>query len=626
MKKVFIKSCFILLLLALCLLTAGCRSKGKEREEDDSDTLYVGYVGSSFPTSYMPWQSRDGIAPTVCSMLYSTLFSYNDETGVFEPGLAESWCYIDKKGEPILTEDGRVDYARLEEVYGKSKYIPIKLVLNKEARWSDGRPVTAEDIYFTFDLCANNALSNHAGALAWVTGSLRHTYERGKLMEQGIFTAAHNPSYSKYTFSEDETDTTVYLHLERSLGAVTTLFTTILILPEHIWSPIISAENPINSTKPNDALQYAYTHPVGCGPFRLDLDATNAQVIVLQRRDDYHLRDKADPSLPYYKVERIKFILYQEQNVAIFSILKGYIDVLATSVNPNYRTLFDKEEDLQVIESESSFCQCLVLNVNPQSGQNTPLRSLFSQPDFRRAIALAINQEDLIEKVKDGAAVPFSAGLISNKLTELYNPKADILSGDYEARLAEANTILDAIVPEKDAEGYRLLNGRRIRYEILGNPTEQDLVSFLQVQFQKIRIEVEYAAAGSSPEKTFLYTSKFDMTLQGVTFSLTTVDIMMKAHFVTLGTSSNYGRYEDPALEAKIKEMTSTINLDRKYELIREVQEMIAETYYKIPLYSSKIVSVARTDRWRGWKAVTDANAFNTDSLISLERVKGESR
>ncbi len=619
LKKVLL----VLLSVCLCLGQTACGGSLKEREADSSDTLYVGYVGTSFPSSYMPWQSRDGIAPTLSSMLYSTLFSYDDEAEVYEPSLAESWYYVDKTGQPIVTETGDVDYARLEEIYGKSKYIPVKVTLNKNARWSDGTPVTPDDIYFTFDLCANNKLSNHAGSLAWVTGSLRHTYQSGILMEQGIFTANHNPSYSKYTFTEEEAATTFYFHIERSLGAITTLFTTVLVLPEHIWAPIISEDNPINNTKPNEALQYAYTHPVGCGPYTLNLEDTNAQIIVLDRREDYHLKDAGDPSLPYFKPEHIRFILYQEQNVAIFSILKGYIDVLDCSVNPNYRTLFESEEGIQLIEAENTYCQCLVLNVNPQSGQGTEQRALFSDPNFRRAIALAVNQEELIDKVQGGAASVFSAGLFSEKLTNLYNPDSDIFRKDISLRLEEANALLDAIVPQKDAEGYRLLNGKRLSYEILGSPAEQDLVSFLEVGFQRIGIEVKYAAEGSSPEKTYLYTSKFDMTFQAVTFSITTADIMLKSHFVTLGSSSNYGRYADPALEKLISSMTGTINLNYKYELIREIQSMVAESCYKIPLYSANILSVARTDRWTGWQKVSGSNAFNTESLVSLQRVKG---
>ena len=74
----------------LCLLILsffGCTCSGSiaQRRNDKSATLYVGHVGTSFPTSFMPWLSRDGIAPTVASMLYNTLFSYDDKTGGFAP-------------------------------------------------------------------------------------------------------------------------------------------------------------------------------------------------------------------------------------------------------------------------------------------------------------------------------------------------------------------------------------------------------------------------------------------------------------------------------------------------------------------------------------------------------------
>ena len=74
---------------------------------------------------------------------------------------------------------------------------------------------------------------------------------------------------------------------------------------------------------------------------------------------------------------------------------------------------------------------------------------------------------------------------------------------------------------------------------------EQDTVSFKETQLQRIRIAVRYAAAGSTPERTFLFRSKFDMTLQGVTFDLSSVDLMYNAHFVNLGDTSNYGRLQN---------------------------------------------------------------------------------
>ncbi len=615
---------FLCLLTVLVPLFSSCGGANKERMNDTSDTLYIGHVGTSFPSSYMPWQSRDGIAPTISSMIYSTLFSQDDATGDFLPNLAKEWCYIAPDGTPLVTDDGKVDYDALERYYGSSgAYIPVKVTLHDNATWSDGTPVTVEDVYFSFDLCADSSRSNHAGALAWVA-DLNHEYQSGMRTKNGLYTAAHNPG-NKYSFAEGEEDTVIYLHTKKVLGAITSLFTTVLILPEHLYGPIVN--NPdlekreqVNSTDPSAALKDLYMNPVGCGPFTLDTAHSNAQVIVLDRREDYHLKDGDDY---LYKVDKLKFILYQEQNVAIFSILNGYIDVLDSSVNPNYSPLFEKEENIVTLRAGGTYAETLVLNLNPTTEQTTPLRSLFKNVNFRKAIALAIDQEHLIKNVQGGAATTFSMGLVSSAQTDIYNPLAhNILGSDYTARIAEANRLLDEICPEKDKDGYRLYEGKRVCYEILGSPGEQDLISFLQVQLQKIGVEVKYAPKGSTPENTYLYSGKFDMTLQGVSFTASTADIMMNSHFVNLGKSSNYGRLQDEEMKEKIDEMRTTINRNTKYELLKELQVEVAEQYYKIPLYCSQIISVARSDRYTGWIAPTGGTCFSTESLQNLQRVQ----
>jgi len=614
MKKLV--SLMVATLLFLGLL--GCVANEYERRTDDTNTLYVGEVASSFPTSYMPWLSRTGIAPTIASMLYNTLFSYDDQTGDFLPLIAEDWCYVDPSGEELLTEGGTIDYEALETVYADDAidHLIVKLTLHDDVRWSDGERLTVEDVYYTFDVATNNAASNHAGALAW-TSDLKHNYQNGIMTRQGMFTYNHGAAEKGYTISEDEKDTVMYLHVNKVLGAITTLFSTILILPEHIWGPIVSADVPLNSSSPSDELLHAYHHPVGSGPYMLDASASNAQIITLIRNDDYHLNDGDDF---LYKVERIKFLLYQEVNVAIYSLLKGHIDILDTQISSNYMSLFEKRDDIFVSNAEGVFTQTLVMNVNPATADQNEMRALLGDDDVRRAIALAIDQIELVDKVLNGAGQTVSAGLMSASLVDFYNEDADILRYDLSLRLAEANGLLDDIVPDKDDDGYRLLDDERIHYEILGSPGEQEVISRLQVQLQKIGIEVAYKAKGADPEDTYLYNSKFDMTLHGVVFSLSNVDIMYKAHFVNLSQSSNYGRYRDEDLTEAIVQMRSSLNLHRKYELIGEVQELIAHAYYKVPLYTSNVISVARTDRYMGYLIEKGATVFNMESLKHMSR------
>ena len=616
-KKLLILFTLFTLLLSLSACT------GHRQRRPDDDTLYVGSVQTSFPTAFMPWLSREGLAPTIASMLYNSLFSYDEDSDSFVPIIGKEWYYVDQHGEPIVTDAGGIDYDRLEELYGSPEhdYLAVKVILHDDVTWSDGEPLTVEDVHYTFDIATNNQLSNHAGALAW-TSDLQHRYQNGVLTKRGVFTYNHGAAAQGYVIDEADKDTVMYLHVNKVLGSVMPLFSSILILPKHIWEPVVSVDNPLNNTTPSSETLFNYQNPVGSGHYVLDTDRSSSQQIILHRRKDYHLKDDDGGNL--YKVDTINFMLYQEINVAIYALLKGHIDVLDTSVSANYLRLFEQEDDLFLSNAPGTFTQTLVLNVNPVASERNPQRDLLQNPDFRKAMALAINQENLIENVLSGAGRSTSPGLMRETMGDIFNPDADFLPADSAERLAIANDLLDAIVPDKDSAGYRLLDGERIQYSILGHPGEQDVVSFLEIQLQKIGIAVEYTPKGSQPETTYLYTSRFDMTLQGVIFSISNVDIMYRAHFCSLGRSSNYGRLINPELTEKVDAMRFTLNLNYKYELIDDIQLIIAEQYYKLPLYTSNIISVARTDRYTGYVVVEGATVFNSQSLQNLTKVEGE--
>lgn len=72
-------------------------------------------------------------------------------------------------------------------------------------------------------------------------------------------------------------------------------------------------------------------------------------------------------------------------------------------------------------------------------------------------------------KVLNGAGTTAPAGLILPTNELLYNDAADLLSGDMDTKLEEANAILDEKYPEKDSDGYRLADGERISFEILAS-------------------------------------------------------------------------------------------------------------------------------------------------------------
>ena len=57
-------------------------------------------------------------------------------------------------------------------------------------------------------------------------------------------------------------------------------------------------------------------------------------------------------------------------------------------------------------------------------------------------------------------------------------------------------------------------------------------------------------------------------------------------------------------------------------ELIKELQELTAQSCYKLPLYSAEVLSVARTDRFTGYVSMPGQTVFNTETLQNLKKVE----
>lgn len=598
-----LKSKLVAMLVIVVLvagLVSGCAGGGgggrvSERFSDKSFSLYVGHVSASLPTSYMPWLSNVDIATTLTGLIYNTLFTYEDETDEYVGRLATKWEYV----------------VPPEQVPDSQDYLEVRVELHRDANWSDGNPVTSKDVYFSLDLATDFGRTNHAGALAW-TGDLRHIYTRDGtgqyvLTRQGVF---YKDSPGEYSFGADE-DNVVYLHVRKILGAIAPLFTTITILPEHKWN-IISPRNQLNTTDPIPAVRGLYRNPMGSGPYVLDTAQADASIVVLNKREDYHLKDSNGENR--YKPDTIKIINYMDINVAINALKNGDIDVISVSIDSAYIDNLLAEKDVQLGFASGIAAQSLVLNLNAPENFRTPERDALRIIEIRQAIALAIDQQSLVDSVLRGRGSPVPPGLMF-EFEPFYNSKVKVT----ESNIVEANRLLDST-------GYVLQSGQKVRskdgvrlsYNISGTAAHRNLINYLRVQLEKIGIEVNFEDGGSNAVRDRYYTGNFDMTIQGVIFRMQNVDMMLPAHFVTLGSSSNYGRLQDADLAEKIEEMRTTLNSARKTELLMEIQEDIASQYYKIPLYAAEIVSAYRSDIYEGWTSYRGASIFNHYTLENL--------
>ena len=74
----------------------------------------------------------------------------------------------------------------------------------------------------------------------------------------------------------------------------------------------------------------------------------------------------------------------------------------------------------------------------------------------------------------------------------------------------------------------------------------------------------------------------------------------------------------------EINAMRKTLNQEARIARNHHLQVLTAQQYYKIPLYSSNVLSVALTDRFTGYVVSDGKSVFNNETLKNLVQVTGE--
>lgn len=215
--------------------------------------------GHQYPKSFNYYLDDNSFVAEVFGTLYETLVTRNSLTLDYEPALAESWT---------ISDDKRTFTFRL----------------NPKAKWSDGTPITAADVRWTFDAITNmdNLTGPHKVALE-------------------VFD-------TPVVVNEREIRFTARQVHWRNLDAVGGFS----ILPRHLLAT-------------QDFNKVNFDFPVVSGPYRLGEVRENVSV-TLQRRSDWWQRS-SPASQGVANFERIRYKFFAERENAFEAFKKGEIDV-----------------------------------------------------------------------------------------------------------------------------------------------------------------------------------------------------------------------------------------------------------------------------------------------------------
>ncbi len=279
--------------------------------------------GFQYPKSFNVYLDNNSFSGDLFGFLYESLLSTSPLSPDYEPGLAEKWSISDDKKT-------------------------FTFWIDPAARWSDGKPVTAQDVKWTFD-----ALMNPAN----MTGPHKNALEK--------FASPTILGERCISFTSTE------VHW-RNLGAVGGL----MVLPRHAFEKLDF--NKIN-----------FEFPVVSGPYRIEKIQEGISV-TFERRADWWNR-KAPGSRGVANFQTLKFKFFESPETAFEAFKKGELDLFSVYTARLWinETTGDKFAKNWIVKQKVS-------NYDPIGFQGLAMnmrRPPFDDLRVRKAIALLINRD-----------------------------------------------------------------------------------------------------------------------------------------------------------------------------------------------------------------------------------------
>ncbi len=382
---------------------------GKGRKSGRYKNEIVGATISD-PKTFNPFTANETSSTNILDYCFEGLTIENGATAEIEPGVAERW---------ESSEDGLV----------------WTFYLNANARFSDGKPASADDVLFSYtDICFNEDIPGVA---------MRDIL---KIEEE-------------YPLVEKVDDRTVKITLPGKFAPFLRMTGGVPILPKHLLKKAVDegkfASTWNVSTDPKEI--------VGTGPFRIS-EYKNGERVVLTPNEYYWYKDKEGRQFP--QIQRMTLLICPDMNTMMIKFKAGQTDGYPVR-GEDYATLrrLAVENDFSIYDGGGVMgTEFLMFNQNVV-GVPKQKQLWFRDRNFRQACAYAIDRETIIRNVLMGAGEILDAAEPASNLI-FHNPNVK----KYRYDLAKARAIL------KDA-GYIDHDGDEIIEKPKGVPVKFMLIT-----------------------------------------------------------------------------------------------------------------------------------------------------
>jgi peptide/nickel transport system substrate-binding protein len=390
-------------------------------------------------------------SPNVFGYIYEGMISTDGITGEFIPAQAESWEVSDDSLRIVFT-------------------------LRDGLKWSDGEPLTADDVLFTFnDVYLNEEIPSP-------------TRDVLRIGESGALPTVRKVGDRQIEFVSPEPFAPLLLY---GGGAP--------ILPEHKLREFVETQNSAGqplflSTWGTD------TNPseiVGNGPYVM-VSYSPAERVVMRRNPHYWQQDQQGNPKPY--IERFVWQIIENTDTSLLDFRSGGSDLI--EISSSTFQLLKKEENrgnFSIYEGgpdTGTLFMCFNLNKASRNGQPLvdPIKSRwFNTLAFRQAVAHAINRPTMINNIFLGLGEPQNSPIPVQSPYYL-SPEDGLKVYDYN--LDQAKELLTSAGFQYDSRNQLLdADGNRVRFTLLTNSGGRRIATIgaqIKQDLEKIGIQADF--------------------------------------------------------------------------------------------------------------------------------------
>jgi peptide/nickel transport system substrate-binding protein len=352
------------------------------------------------------------------------------------------------------------------------------------------------------------------------------------------------------------------------------------IMPEHIWRD----QEPVSGELSQ------FQGMIGTGPFKL-IEVVPGESYTFEANSDYY---RGEPAVKNLIAKIVKDRTQQ------FNQLKAdSASAVLSSVPPSLVGELADTEDLDLATGSDFFSYVFYAN-----GSRPP----FDSPDVRRAIALAIDADKLVETVMlgQGTILPFS----------FYHPDLPWsigIPGEYDPDQAKA--LLDAAgIVDSDGDGIREFDGAPTDYEILcdiNNAVEVRSTELIASMLADVGIQAQQRCMDIDTAVTYIWPSfvavpdpDYDLGIWGWSSVPQAqrgfLRFLTNCNLEEIGWANLTGTC-DPVLDELFAEYVTNPDPARQDELAQQIQERFSEILPFIPLMSPGGNFAYRPADYDGW-------------------------